>query len=325
MRALIGLVVAGLVSTASAQPAEKIWRVGNVNGVSAAVAKPYEDAFLAGMRERGYVVGRNLVFDTRYADGDPSRYRALIDEVIALKPDVLIGANTAVSKLMKTRTKKIPIVLATSGDPVGDRLVESLSRPGGNVTGVSLQLGEFGGKHVELIAELLPGLRSICVLADNSGDSLPQIEEYGRRAGAAAKAKGVEIRSYRIDRRADLEQVFREMSAARPDALLAFLSPRLNSLRHDIIGRTAGIGLPAIAHHEGFAQDGGLMSFGPSFVEGWRRVPYFVDRIFKGAQPAELPIEQPTKFLLLINAKTAKALGITIPKSILLRADRVVE
>jgi ABC-type uncharacterized transport system substrate-binding protein len=322
--ALVALGCASLPHAAHAQPAEKVWRVGNVNGVSAPVAKPYEDAFLSGMKERGYVVGRNLIFDTRHADGDPARYPALVDEVVALRPDVLVGANTAVALLMKSRTRTIPIVLATSGDPVGDGLVQSLARPGGNVTGVSLQLSEVGAKHIELMGELLPRMRRVALLTDPSASKV-QIEQYEKLATAAAAAKGYGTQIYHIHSRSDIREIFRRMEAQRPDALVLFLSPRLNAFRRELSQRAIELRLPSIAHQDGFAQDGGLMSFGPSFVEGWRRVPYFVDRILKGTKPADLPIEQPTKFTLLINAKTAKALDLTVPGSILLRADRVIE
>jgi len=322
--ALIALGGASLPLVAYPQPAQKLWRVGNVNGVSAPVAKPYEDAFLAGMKERGYVVGRNLIFDTRYADGDPTRYQMLLDEVLALKPDVLIGANTAVALLMKSRTSTIPIVLATSGDPVGDGLVQSLARPGGNVTGVSLQLSEIGAKHIELMGELLPRMRRVALLMDPSGSKV-QNEQYETLATVAAAAKGYSTQIHRIHSRADIREAFLRMDAQRPDALVLFLSPRLNTFRREISQQAIALRLPSIAHQDGFAQDGGLMSFGPSFVEGWRRVPYFVDRILKGTKPADLPIEQPTKFTLLINAKTAKAIDLAVPGSILLRADRVIE
>ena len=324
LRGLAVLGAAGFALRARAQQAQRVLRVGNVNGVSRRVAKAYEDAFLAGMKERGYAVGRNLIFDTRYAEGDPSRYGALLDEVMALKPDILVGANTEVAKQMKSRTATIPIVLATSGDPVGDGLVDSLGRPGGNVTGVSLQLSEIGAKHIELMAGILPRMRRVALLRDPAG-SIAQGEDYERLATEVASARSISVQAYRIHSRAEIHEAFVKIKAAQPDALVTFLSPRLNAFRREIIEFAATSRLPSIAHHEGFAEEGGLMSFGPSFVEAWRRVSYFVERIHKGARPADLPIEQPTKFMLLVNAKTAKAIGLTIPRSILVRADKVIE
>jgi putative ABC transport system substrate-binding protein len=320
--ALLALAAAG-VTMASAQPKSRVWRVGNVHGVSVRVAKPYEDAFIAGMKERGYDIGRNLIFDQRHADGDPARYPALVDELIAVKPDVLIGANTGVARVMQSRTTTIPIVLATSGDPVGDGLVQSLARPGGNVTGVSLQLSEFGGKHVELLGDLLPHLRRAALLLDAA--PTVQLEAYERLAKSAAAARGYSLQIFRIKSVEDMRSTFGQIEAQRPDALAIFLSPRLNSFRLEIIQRATVMRLPSIAHHEGYAQEGGLMSYGPSFVEGWRRVPYFVDRILKGAKPSELPVEQPTKFVLAINAATARALGVKIPDVIRVRADQIIE
>ena len=324
---VLALLVVGGASVpliAIAQPKSKHWRVGAVHGVSQSIAKPYVEAFLDGMKVRGYVIGQNLIFDSRFAAGDPTRYPELVDEIIALRPDVLIGANTAVALLMKSRTKSIPIVLATSGDPVGDGLVQSLARPGGNVTGVSLQLSELGGKHIELMGELLPRMRSVALLADPSAARL-QNEKYEQLAKAAAAAKGFSIQIHHIDSKEQIRTAFGLIETKRPDALVAFLSPRLNALRQEVIRHAANLRLPSIAHHEGFAQDGGLMSYGPSFVEGWRHVPHFVERILKGAKPADLPVEQPTKFELTLNLKTAKALGITVPQSVLIRVDRVIE
>ena len=302
----------------------RLWRIGAVHGVSPRVGKSYVDAFLVGMKERGYVIGQHFVFDSRWSDGDPSRYATLVDEIVALKPNVLIGANTAVALMMKSRTQTVPIVLATSGDPVGDGLVESLARPGGNVTGVSLQLGELGGKHVELAVDLLPRMRRTAVLVDSSA-SMYQIETYERLAISAAATKNVQLRVFRSRDAEDFCDALQRMESERPDALVIFLSPRFNSLRRELIEHAMKLRLPSIAHHEGYADDGGLMSYGPSFDDAWRRVSYFVDRILKGAKPSDLPVEQPTKFVLTINLRTAKALGIRIPDVILVRANRLIQ
>jgi putative ABC transport system substrate-binding protein len=322
--ALLALGSAGIPLHSLAQSKSKVWRIGSVHGLSAVVSKPYEEAFLAGMRERGYELGRNLIFDQRFAAGDNARYPALVDEIVALKPDVLIGANTAVAIVMKSSTQTIPIVLATSGDPVGDGLVKSLAQPGGNVTGVSLQLGELGGKHVELLGDLLPQLRQVALIVDATGPQY-QVDLYVSLAKAAAASKGYALQVFRIDALADIRSVLLAIEARRPDALAVFLSPRLNSNRREFAERAASMRLPSIAHQEGYPRDGGLMSYGPSFEEGWRRVAYFVDRIVKGAKPADLPIEQPTKFSLVLNARTAKSFGLRIPDLIQVRTNRVIE
>jgi putative ABC transport system substrate-binding protein len=276
------------------------------------------------MKEHGYDVGRNLIVDSRYAEGDAARYPALVDEVIALKPDVLIGANTDVAIVMKSRTTSIPIVLGTTYDPVGAGLAQSLARPGGNVTGTSLQIDELSAKHIEMMAEVLPRMRRVALLIDVSA---PQAlaERYERLANTTAAARGLALQVHRVDSLEEIREAFRLLEVRRADALLVGPSPRFNALRREISQSAANIRLPSIGFVEEYAQDGGLMSYGASFVEALRRAAYYVDRILKGAKPSDLPIEQPTKFFLVINARTAKALGIRIPASILQPADRVIE
>lgn len=293
-------------------------------GGSSATSGPYRDAFVTGLKERGYEVGRNLIFDVRYADAKPDRYSGLVDEIVALNPDVLIAANTPVALEMKRRTATIPIVLTTSGDPVGDGLVQSLSRPGGNVTGNSSQVVELGSKHIEVLAELLPALRSVALLQDMS-EPPGQLKAYEDLITAAAAAKGIGLQLHRVTGADGIRQAFHAMEARRPEALILMPSARLNSQRHEIVQRAAAIRLPSISFIEDYAEQGGLISYGPSWVELNRRAAYFVDRILKGTKPADLPLQQPTKFSLVVNARTAKALGVTIPKSMLVRADRVIE
>jgi len=322
--ALLALGAAGAPIASLAQQKDRTRRVGIVWGGSKLTVHRYEEAFLAGMTQHGYQIGRNLMVHSRYAEGNPARYPALVDEVLALRPDVLIGANTGVATDMKRKTTTIPIVLATSGDPVGDGLVQSLARPGGNVTGVSLQLGELGAKHIELMAEVLPRMRSVALLADPSA-ARPQNEEYERLARDTTAARGLALQVHPVAGPDEIRRAFGLMETHRADALLVGLSPRFNAMRREIGRSAANLRLPSIGFVEEYPQDGGLMSYGPSFVEATRRTAYFVDRILKGAKPDELPIERPTKFLLVLNATVAKALGVEFPGSIQLRADRVIE
>ncbi len=307
-----------------AQKSGKVWRVGAIFGGAKVTNNPVEQAFLAGMREQGYEVGRNLALDVRYAEGDLARYPALVDEIIALKPDVLLGANTGAALAMKRKTTTIPIVLGTSGDPVGDGLVQSLSRPGGNVTGVSLQLGETSAKHIELMGELLPRMRRLAVLLDAAG-AKAQNDTYLRLAREIGAAKGLALEVHQVGKPDELRQAFQRMEKQRLDALLIVLSPRFFYMRAEIARQALAARLPSITFVDEYANAGGLMTYGPSFVEAMRRAAYFAHRIFKGAKPSDLPMEQPTKFSLIVNAKTAKTLGVKIPNSILVRADRVVE
>lgn len=325
--ALLALCASGLPRVSLSQPKGGTWRVGLVFGGARDTVKNYEQAFLAAMKEHGYEVGRNLAVEVRYAGGEVARYPRLIDDVIAADPDVLVGTNTGVALGMKSRTATIPIVTATTGNPVESGLAQSLARPGGNVTGTSLQIHELGAKHIEIMLEMLPQLRRVAVLVDRQVDqaSARLNAQYERLTRIAAAARGLAMDVFRVDGSGGIPAIFRQMRASQPDALLISLSPRLNRMRRELAQNAAGIRLPSITSLEDYARDGGLISYGASFVESFRRAAYYVDRILKGASPADLPIEQPTKFHLVINARVARALGILIPQSLLLRADQLIE
>ena len=322
--ALLALGAASVPFACLAQQNGKIWRVGFFLSGSKGTGGANEEAFLAGMRDHGYEVGRNLIVDTRYAEGDPARWPAIADELITLRPDVLVVSSTGNTIVMKSKTATIPIVMGSVGDPVGDGIVKSLARPGGNVTGNSLQIVELGAKQIELMAEMLPGARRVALLVDLS-QPRSQRDRYEQTANAAAAAKGLALEAHRIDSHEEIRQVFRGLGSRQADALVVAPAPRFNVLRPEICQSAAKIRLPVIGFSAEWPQDGALMSYSPSWPEAYRRAAYFVDRIFKGAKPADLPVEQPTKFELIVNLKTAKALGITIPRPILLRADRVIE
>ncbi|HEX5611228.1 MAG TPA: ABC transporter substrate-binding protein [Burkholderiales bacterium] len=320
----LAVVTGSLSGVSLAQPKARTWRVGIVWGGSPATIKVSEDAFMAGMKEHGYEVGRNLVVHSRYSEGNPSRYRGLIDEVLAAKPDALLAANTGVAILMKERTATIPIVLGTSADPVGDGLVQSLARPGGNVTGISLQLAGISGKHIELLSELLPGMRRVGLLLDLSQPKT-QLEQYERHARVAATAKELRLEVVPIDRAEQIRGVLDSLRGRGTEALVIGLSPRFNALRRQIAQHANEVRLPAIGFSDEYTEEGGLISYSPSFVLAIRRTAYFMHRIFQGAKAGDLPIEQPTVFSLVVNANTATSLGLKIPQAILLRADRVIE
>jgi len=325
--AVLALAALGATSTpfaARSQGKGKIWRVGIIFAGHARVNNTLEGAFLAGMKQYGYEVSRNLVVDVRYADADPARYPALAEELIALKPDVLLGSSAGVSLAFKRRTSVIPIVICTVSDAVGLGLAKSLARSGGNVTGLSMQLHELSGKHMEILGELLPSLRRVALLTDLTQPKVLS-EPYERLAKVSTDAKGMELSVHRVDGVEQIRDALRSMATRRVEAVLLNPSPRFNALRGEIIRGASTGRLPSIGWEEAYAQDGGLMSYGPSFLEAYRRVAYFVDRIFKGETPSDLPIEQPTKFNLVVNTKAAKALGIGIPGAVLVRADRVIE
>lgn len=318
---LLALCFGGAAHPSFAQQSQRVWRVGLVWGGTGGAQ---EHAFVQGMKDHGYEVGRNLVLHSRYAKGDPARYAALVDEVMALRPDVLMGTNTQVAIEMKRRTSTIPIVLGTPGDAVGSGLVQSLARPGGNVTGMSIQIHELSAKHVQLMAEIMPRLRRVAILSDVSNEK-SITEQYERIGTSAAEAKGLSLSVHRVYSTDEIRAAFRDLEARRAEALLINPSPRFNVLREEIIRAAAGVRVPVIGFSDEWAQDGALASFGPNFVEAARRTAYYVDRILKGTKPSDLPIEQPTTFLLTVNARSAKDLGIKVPTAVLLRADRVIE
>lgn len=321
--AWLALVAASAPFASLAQQKERRWRVGFFASGSRLDAGATE-AFLAGMKDLGYEVGRNLIVDTRYAEGDAARYSALADELIALRPDVVVVSSTGNAIVMKSKTTTIPLVLGSPGDPVADGLVQSLARPGGNVTGNSLQLTELSAKQIEMLAEALPRMRRVALLMDLSQAKTAN-ERVERLANTAASLMRVSLAVHRIDKPEAVREAFRQLKTQRADALVLVPTPRFNVLRREICQLAANIRLPVIGFSDAWAEDGALMSFGPSFVDAYRRAASFVDRIFKGAKPSDLPVEQPTRFSMVINARTAKALGVKFPHSILLRADRVIE
>ncbi|MFZ2652695.1 MAG: ABC transporter substrate-binding protein [Burkholderiaceae bacterium] len=307
-----------------AQPNRKLWRVGYFSSASRPASGAIDEEFLAGMKDLGYEVGRNLIVDWRYAEGDAARYPALADELIALQPDVLLVSSTGNIIVMKSKTTTIPIVMGSPGDPVADGIVQSLARPGGNITGNSLQLTELSAKQIEMMGEVLPRMRRVVLLIDSSQVSTAN-ERVEQLARAAASLRRVSLDAHRIDSPEAVRQAFRKLKTQRADALLLSPTPRFNVLRPEICQSAMNIRLAVIGFSDEWAEDGALMSFGPNWDAAYRRAAYFVDRIFKGAKPADLPVEQPTRFSMVINAKTARALGITFPGITLLRADRVIE
>jgi putative ABC transport system substrate-binding protein len=282
-----------------------------------------EQAFISALRALGYVAGQNIVYDTRYAEGDPTRLPALIDELILLKPDVLAGVEP-IARIMLSKTSTIPIVMFNSSNPVAAGLVKSLSHPGGNVTGVSLQLAELGPKQIELLREIHPGLARVGQLHDTNLPSSKLAEQLSREAALRLRIAYI---PYHVASRSDLALAFAEMEQQRPDALLfSGGSGLLFGLMQTIVDNTArlhiALSLPGPSTRAGRAA---LIGYGPDLLDGFRLAATYVDRILRGAKPSDLPIEQPTKFKLQVNMKTAKALGLTIPPTVLARADEVIE
>jgi putative ABC transport system substrate-binding protein len=284
-------------------------------------AAPNVKAFLAGMRERGYVEQKNMIFDSRYADGDPTRLRALADELLALKPDVVIGTEHAIVA-MRSRTSTVPLVLLSSVDPVAAGLATSLARPGGNVTGLADLAESAFQKQFQLLTECLPGLRRVALVNE---PQLSYARLYSTSAQKAAEALGLVLVEFPVKDRQSLLQALVDLKKPQADALVVIPSGLTYMLRGEIAEHALQLRVPSLFSLAGYADAGGLLSYGANFPETFRYAAAFVDRILKGAKPAEMPIEQLTKLELVVNLKTARALGVNIPQSILLRADRVIE
>jgi ABC-type uncharacterized transport system substrate-binding protein len=315
-----GLLAAPLA--AEAQPLGKVPRVGYVFArVSSADQRLWDEA-RQGLRELGYVDGRNITLEIRWAEGRNERLPELVAELVRLKVDVLVVATTPGALAAKNATRTIPIVLVAVGDPVGSGLVASLARPGGNVTGLSLLNQELSGKRLELLKEGLPRISRVAILT-NPGN--PIHATFWKETDTAAQTLGLQLQPISVRAPEDLDEAFRMAARGRADALLVFDDPLALGYRARLVALAAKHRLPTIYGFREFPDAGGLLSYGPKLPDQYRRSAAYVDRILRGAKPADLPVEQPTKFELVINLKTAKALGLTIPQSLLGRADEVIQ
>lgn len=324
-RTLLGFATATLVAPSSLTRAQaaRVYRVAWLAVSTETISKPFVEAFLVGLRDHGYVVGRNLEFHIRYAGADKTRLLALADELIALKPDVLVGTED-VAVVLKQKTATIPIVLPASSDPVAAGLVQSFARPGTNVTGLSYFWDELTGKHVELLVELVPKINPLACLSDGNFP-VPVQERLERVVRNAGTRKGLSTAVYLVRDLGDVRRALAEMESSRPQGLIVFTQGTLVTHYGEIIAGARRLRLPAVSGLALFVNSGGLISYGPDFLESYRYVAKFVDRILKGASPAELAVEQSTKFELAINLKGARELGLDIPQALLVRADRVIE
>ena len=310
-------------SFALAQPASRVYRIGFLASAPvAAQTDPYLKIFLGRLGELGYVEGRNMAVEHRSSGGQNERYRALATELVSLKVDLIVAPGTAAALAAKEATSTIPIVTVVVGDPVGIGLVASLARPGGNVTGMSSSAPDIIAKGLELLKEVAPRLSRIAVLRNATtpvyGTSYKELE-------VAARALRVRLQPIEVRTPADVEKAFVAMTRERAEGVIPMDDPFIALQRRRIADLAERHRLPTVSSVRAYPEAGALMSYGPSFNDLFRRAATYVDRILNGVKPADLPIEQPTKFELLINLKTAKALGLTIPPSLLQRADQVIE
>src|SRR6266446_4170676 len=326
-RMFVGTLAGGIVVVpfaAEAQQAAKIARIGYLM-VDLATNPDLHKAFLQGLRDLGYVEGRNLVIEYRDAEGKFERLPALAAELVALKVDVIVAGGTPHALAAKQATRTIPVVFASAGDPVTSGLVTSLARPGGNVTGVSVLRPDLVGKCLEQLKQAVPGVSHVAVLWHPGGHGERTEENILKGAEVAGRALGVRLQFVEARDPADFDRAFSDMTRARAGALTVLPSAMLNNERRRLVDLAAKNRLPAVYPLREAVDAGGLMSYGPNGADMYRRAATYVDRILKGAKPGDLPVEQPTKFELVINLKAAKALGLTIPPSLLGRADHVVE
>jgi putative ABC transport system substrate-binding protein len=284
---------------------------------------PTLEAFRQGLRDLGYVEGQTVALEYRWADGKLERLPDLAAELVRLKVDVILTVTTPAIQAARQATSTIPIVMASAGDPVVTGLVASLARPGGNVTGLSLLGPDLSGKRLELLKETLPKLSRVAVLWNSASTAM---QFSFREAQAAARSLGIAFQSLEVKGNPEeFERVFSAVLRDRPDGLLVTLDPLTSLHRKRIAELAAQHRLPAIYELRLFVDAGGLMAYGPSSTDLWRRAAAYVDKILKGAKPADLPVEQPMRFELVVNLKAAKALGLTIPQSVLFRADQVIQ
>jgi putative ABC transport system substrate-binding protein len=307
--AVIGLPLVGTAQQAKV-PKVGILLVGN--------REPFWSEFREGLRGLGYVEGQSILLEVRSSEGKPTHLPALAAELVHLGVDMMVASETPAVQAAKRATGELPIVMAPSGDPVGTGLVESLARPGGNVTGLSAATAELAGKSLELVREILPSSRLVAALADPAN---PFTKPFMHHVEAASRTLGLGIKSVSVAGEDEFEAAFSAMAADRVDAVIVQPTlPRRRAvelaLRHRI---------PSVSGNRAFADAGGLMSYSASRADRYRNAAVYVDKILKGVKPSDLPVQQPTKFELVINLKTGKALGITVPPALLARADEVID
>jgi len=322
----IVLALGGLLSqvAAEAQQTAKIARIGFL--ATNLAANPHlPEAFRQGLRDLGYVEGRNVLIEYRDAEGKLDRLPALAAELVALKVDVIVAPNTPAALAAKQATRTLPTVFIGVGEPVTSGLVTTLARPGGNVTGLSVISPELVGKWLELLKQAVPGVSRVAALRQPGAMDDRTEEDMLKGAEVAARKLGVRLQFVEARGPADFERAFSDMARARAGALTVRPAPMFMSERRRLVDLAAENRLPAVYPWREFVDAGGLMAYGPNLADLYRRAATYVDKILKGAKPADLPVEQPTKFELVVNLKTAKALGLTIPPAVLARADQVIQ
>jgi putative tryptophan/tyrosine transport system substrate-binding protein len=321
VRLLLSLALFAMPLAAEAQPVGKVSRIG-VLTLSVAFSMPTFQAFRQGLRDQGYLEGKHVTLEFRFANGSPEKLADMAAELVRMKVDVIVTESVLAAREARNATGTIPIVTAVHGDPVGAGLAASVTRPGGNVTGLSLLAPELSGKRLQLLKEIHPKATRVALIWNVNNVAASR---YLAESRSAARSLGLEIQSVEVAAPADLSTAFDVVTAARPSAYMTLPDGMLLAHANRFVEFAARARIPALFPDQEFAVAGGLMAYGPSLAASFRQAATYVVKILKGANPADLPIEQPTKFELVINLKTAKALGLTIPPSLMMRADQLIE
>jgi putative ABC transport system substrate-binding protein len=323
--ALVGASVRPLAARAE-QP-KKVPRIGFLatGSLESSEARAILNAFYQGLREHGYIDGANVIVEVRAADSKIERFPALASELVGLNLDLIVASNSVAGRAVQQATTTIPIVIPVMGDPLGDGLVAGLARPGGNITGLTFLGPQLVPKRLALLKEALPKATRVAALWHPGAYGTRTMNDMMSEAEGAAQTLGLQLRLIAVREPDELDKAFSAIADERADALMVFPSPMLFAERKRIVDRAAKLRLPLISMGKEFVQLGGLMSYGADITDSFRLSGAYVDKVLKGAKPADLPVEQPTKFELFINLKTAKVLGIDIPATLLARADQVIE
>jgi putative ABC transport system substrate-binding protein len=321
---LAAMACALLMPATHAQRQDKVWRVGFLAArrVESLNSDPVFRTFLPAMQELGYVEGRNLALELRFVEGDVARLDALASELVKARVDVIVAAGATAVRAAQKASSKIPIVMGTAGDPVGAGFVKSLARPGGNITGLSDVAADLGVKLLDVLQSAVPRLDRVAVLLNPANPSHPA---YLASIDEGARATRVTVRRWPARSEPEIGSAFSAMGKDNARGVIALSDPVFNNHQREIAELAARHRLPCISGFRQYVHAGGLMNYGPDFAHNFQRAAGYVDRIFKGANPAELPVEQSSRFELAVNLKTARSLGITIPPALLVRADEVIQ
>jgi putative ABC transport system substrate-binding protein len=320
--ASLSLSVLAAPLAAEAQQPVKLPRIGVLFASTPAATSHLLDGLRQGLREQGYVEGQHIILESRYGQAGTERISDVAAELVRLKVDVLVAATDPATAALKQQTQTIPIVMANSTDPVGTGFVASLARPGGNVTGLSALSPELSGKRLGLLREVIPGLARVTIIWNP--DVRGALFDY-KETEAAARSLRLQLQSVEVSRSEDLDRAFSAVTNQRAQALIVQTpNPVLFANRSQIASFAQRTRLPSMYGQKEFADAGGLITYGPNTADMWRRAATYVDKILKGVKPEDLPVQQPTKFELVINLKTAQALGLTVPQSVLVRADEII-